>query len=159
TTLHMIGQFGMAESLFYFLPRAKDRAGRYVVNALLFLSAAGVASLVLLEVAGTPIAEGLNNPALRGHFTLLGGFVLLTMVTAVLEIVITARGQYGLAASVYGISDATRAIFLGAGALLTGTIDGLLVAAVVFGMLRLIGTILYVVRTYRGTVLPDRACF
>ncbi|PYM18812.1 MAG: hypothetical protein DMD81_05015 [Candidatus Rokuibacteriota bacterium] len=159
TTLYIIGQFGMAESLFYFLPRAKDRAGRYVVNAVLFLSAAGVASLVLLETAGTPIAEGLNNPDLHRHFTLLGVFVLLTMVTAVLEIVITARGQYGLAAAVYGISDAARAICFGAGALLTGTLEGLLVGGVVFAALRLVATVVYVVRTYGRAVLPDRACF
>src|ERR1051325_2700062 len=44
-TLYAIAQLGMAQSLYYFLPRAPHRAGSYVANCLLFLAAAGVACL------------------------------------------------------------------------------------------------------------------
>ena len=41
-TLYYIAQLGMAESLFYFLPSASRQAGRYVANAMLFLTVTGL---------------------------------------------------------------------------------------------------------------------
>ena len=41
STLFMVAQLAMAESLFYFLPMAPDAGGRYAVNAMLVLAAAG----------------------------------------------------------------------------------------------------------------------
>src|SRR5688572_29034842 len=38
-----IGQMGMAESLYYFLPGSPQGAGRYVVNSMLMLAATGIA--------------------------------------------------------------------------------------------------------------------
>jgi O-antigen/teichoic acid export membrane protein len=158
-TLLMIGQFGMAESLFYFLPRAGVRAGPYVGNALLCLAVAGMGSLVLLGTGAPAIAAWMNNPELERHLTMLGVLLLLMLVSFVLEIVITARGQYGLAAWAYGVSDAARAVCFVAGALLLRGVDGLLVAAVAFAAIRLVVTLVYVVRTFAGTVRLDLDCF
>src|SRR5881397_3974860 len=47
-TLYGIAQLGMAESLFYFLPADPMKAGRYAMNSLLVLSAAGAFCLVSL---------------------------------------------------------------------------------------------------------------
>ena len=44
-TLYGVGQLGMAESLFYFLPREPAHAGRYIANATLALAAGGLAWL------------------------------------------------------------------------------------------------------------------
>lgn len=158
TTFFYIGQLGMAESLFYFVPRAGARVGRYVANALLFLAAAGAVSLVLLETTGPALAAWLNNPELARHLTLLGVFILLMMASAVLEIVITARGQYGLAAWTYGVSDVMRAVAFAVGALLLGGLDGLLLGAVAVAALRLVATIAYLVRTFGDDVWPDADC-
>src|ERR1700741_1823702 len=63
-TLYAIAQCGMAESLFYFLPSDPDRAGRYAMNALLILSAAGGACLVLLWAGRFQVAAWLGIFAL-----------------------------------------------------------------------------------------------
>src|SRR4026208_1201192 len=44
-TLYGLAQLGMAESLYYFVPRNAARTPRYVCNALITLAAAGLACL------------------------------------------------------------------------------------------------------------------
>src|SRR5882762_3073530 len=44
-TLYGLAQLGMAESLYYFVPRNTARMPRYVCNALITLAAAGLACL------------------------------------------------------------------------------------------------------------------
>ena len=41
-TLYGLAQFGMAESLYYFVPRKPHEAGPYIANALITLALAGV---------------------------------------------------------------------------------------------------------------------
>jgi O-antigen/teichoic acid export membrane protein len=158
-TLLIVGQFGMAESLFYFLPRADARAGRYVANTLLFLAIAGAASLALLADEAGAIAAGLNNPELARYLTMLGVFLLLMMLSFVLEIVITARGQYGVAAWTYGLSDVARAAFVVAGALVFRSLDGVLLAAIAFAVIRLGAALVYLVRAFPGGIRPAADCF
>ena len=45
----------------------------------------------------TTVAEWLGNPAAAPYVTSIGLFLWLMLITAVLEIVMTARGQYLLA--------------------------------------------------------------
>src|SRR5262245_66130980 len=47
-TLFGVAQLGMAESLYYFIPRDAGRAGQHIANAVLTLAAAGIASLAIL---------------------------------------------------------------------------------------------------------------
>ena len=47
-TLYGVGQFGMAESLLYFLPRATGDGARYVANAVLALALGGTLCLAVL---------------------------------------------------------------------------------------------------------------
>ena len=47
-TLYVLSQLGLAESLFYFIPRSTGGAGGYVANSMLALTGTGVASLALL---------------------------------------------------------------------------------------------------------------
>src|SRR5215468_3340701 len=72
STLYTFGQLGMAESLYYFLGRPSEDAGRYVANSVAFLVAAGVAWLALLEGAAPSVTRWLANPALGPHLRLAG---------------------------------------------------------------------------------------
>ena len=47
-TLFGISQLGMSESLFYFLPKDPQKAGRYVLNAIVGVLAAGLLFLGIL---------------------------------------------------------------------------------------------------------------
>src|SRR2546422_4592075 len=94
STLVVIAQLGMAESLFYFLPFAPRRGGRYVMNALLTLAGSGLVCLGLLVLAGPHLSRWLGNAALSGFSGLLGAWLMVMLPATVLEIVMTARKRY-----------------------------------------------------------------
>src|SRR5436309_11889098 len=75
TTLLVIAPMAMAESLYYFIPRAPRTAGSHVANSLLVLTLTGMAALGLLAAGGRPLAEWFNNPDLVPHIVLLGLFL------------------------------------------------------------------------------------
>ena len=156
-TLYTIAQFGMAESLFYFVPCAPREARRYVINSGLFLLGMGVISLAVILGAGPAIAGALGNNALAGPLAILGIFILLMLPSAVLEIVMIARRQYRLASACYGVSDTLRAAFFLVPVLLLGwRIEGLLLGAIAFAALRLAATLGYVARTVAPAEGPTR---
>ena len=155
STIVGIAQFGMAESLLYFLPFAPPRGGQYVLNALLVLSSTGLASLGLLAVAGPHLSQWLGNAALPGLSGLLGAYLLLMLPSAVLELVMTARKRYLGAGVAYGLSDLLQAISLVGPVVLSGRLEWLLAGAVAFGALRLGATLLYLKREFGTQLRPD----
>ncbi|PYQ23820.1 MAG: hypothetical protein DMF81_07435, partial [Acidobacteria bacterium] len=111
-TLYNLGQLGMAESLFYFLPRSVGRTGAYVANSLLSLAAAGLGGLALLQAGAPALARWFGNPELARHLPLLGVFLWLMLPAAGLEIVMIARRRYAWGALSYGLSDLLRSLAL-----------------------------------------------
>ncbi|HKQ30312.1 MAG TPA: oligosaccharide flippase family protein [Burkholderiales bacterium] len=156
-SLYSIAQIGMSEGLFYFLPSAGRDGGHYAFNAIVALGAAGMACLVLLWSAQTNIAVWLNNDALIGHIPLIGIFLLLTLITSVLEIVMTARKHHLYAFGAFALSDAVRAIFLIVPAVWLGGLEALLWGGILFAGLRLSATLVYLVREYDGAFVPNPA--
>jgi O-antigen/teichoic acid export membrane protein len=154
STLFAVAPLGMAESLFYFLP-ATPHGGRYLINAMLFLSGAGALCLILLGGAAPAIGHWLNNGALPGYMLLLGVYLMLTIVSAVLEIAMVSRNRFVYASAVYATSEVMRAAFLVVPALLTRRLEWLLAGAVIFASLRLCGTAYYTGREFRGGLKPD----
>src|SRR5690349_4500766 len=55
-SLYGVGQVGMAECLYYFLPNYPKAAGRYVTNSIIILGITGLACLAILSFAGHRIA-------------------------------------------------------------------------------------------------------
>lgn len=157
STLYYVAQVGMAESLFYFLPAAGAAAGRYVANALLFLAAAGVAGGALLGTATGAIARWLHNDALSAHAPWIAAFLGLMLVSAAVEVVMTARGRYLSASVCYGASDALRAACLIVPALLLRRLDAVLLGAVVFALVRSAAGLAYFARTFGAAFRLDRA--
>src|SRR5262245_18568346 len=62
STLYGVAQLGVAESLYYFLPRRPDDAGRHTLNAVLTLALMGAVSAAGLVMASSRNAEWLTNP-------------------------------------------------------------------------------------------------
>ncbi len=154
TTLAGISQFGMAESLLYFLPHSPGRGGRFVANALVVLAGAGLAWLGLLALAGPHLSRWLGNAALPGLSGLLGAYLLFMLPAMVLELVMTARKRYLGAGLAYGLSDLLRALAFVAPAVATRRLDLLLAGAVTFGAVRLGATMLYLILEFRGRLRP-----
>ncbi|MBI3894998.1 MAG: polysaccharide biosynthesis protein [Acidobacteria bacterium] len=154
-TVYGIAQLGMAESLFYFLPRAPKKAGRYAMNSLLMLLAAAVLFSGLLMEEKSRISEWLSNSGLAQYLPLLAVYLLLMTMSATLEIVMISRKQYRRAALSYAVSDVLRAAFLIVPAVLLRSLYGLFLGAVAFALLRFVITLFYFWREFGDEFRPD----
>ncbi len=108
-TLYGVLQLGMAESLYYFVPRRAQHTGRYVCNAMVMLAATGLACTLALYWSRAVIA-GWLGPELAEHDVPLGLFLTFTLAGTVLEIVMVSRGQHLAAAATYALSDIVRTV-------------------------------------------------
>jgi O-antigen/teichoic acid export membrane protein len=155
STFYLIAPFGMAESLFYFLPAALRHQGRYVANSMWFLALIGLGSMSLITAGRWQLSRWLSNTDLATYSAWIGLVLLLMMISSVLEIALIARRRYALASSWYGASDILRAAFLVVPALVTRRLDALLVGAVAFAAVRVIVAVLYLARSFDGDFRPD----
>lgn len=136
-TLYGLAQLGMAESLYYFVPRNTERTGRYVCNALVMLGGAGLLSLLGLWMWRTQIAGRLSNPELADYMVLLGLFLTFTLMSTVLEIVMVSRKRHVVAAVTYAVSDIGRTLLFVIPALIFGSLRAVFIGGVIFAAVRL----------------------
>jgi O-antigen/teichoic acid export membrane protein len=154
-TLYGLAQLGVAESLYYFVPRRPSEAGRYAANAMATLAGTGVICAAVLTLTAPAIGGWLMNPALAGTLPLLGAFLALMLTSALFEIVLVARVRYRAAAWIYGMSDLTRAGFLLAAGVAFGGVRGLLWGAVVFAAVRVAVMLWLLARGLEFTLRPS----
>jgi O-antigen/teichoic acid export membrane protein len=155
-TLYPIGQFGMADSLFYFLPGAGPRGGAFVANAGLFLLASGTVCGLSLWAAAPRIAAWLSNTRLGEDMGPAALFIGLSLLSIPLEMVMIVRKRHRLAALTYGLSDLVRAACLMGGAAIFGGLRAVLMGALVFAASRVVALVVYVHRTFGDGLRPER---
>ena len=156
-TIFGLAQIGMAESLYYFIPRAAGNIGRYVCNAALSLLAAGLASLALLVGFSDEIAAYFKNPAVLDILVPLGLYLTLMLVGTVLEITMISRKQHMSAALTYAMSEIARTALFILPALLFASMQAVFIGAVAFAAIRLVAMLLIVWRQYGRDFRPDLA--
>jgi O-antigen/teichoic acid export membrane protein len=156
-TVYYIAQLGMASSLYYFLPRAPRMAGSYVANSLLFLAASGLVCLGALVVAAPKLGRWLSNSELPQYLPWIGLYVFLMMVSMALEVVLISRARYLWASATYAVSDIARAAAFIVPVLLFRQLEWLLKGAVIVAALRVVITLFYFRREFRGSFKPDGA--
>jgi O-antigen/teichoic acid export membrane protein len=147
-TLYGLAQLGMAESLYYFVPRKSEQTGRYVCNAMVALALAGSACTALLYAGRASIAAWLTNAPLADHMLLLGLFLTFTLTSTVLEITMISRKRHRTAALTYAASDVGRTLLYILPALVFGSLRAVFVGATVFAALRLSMTVLSLWRQF-----------
>jgi O-antigen/teichoic acid export membrane protein len=157
TTLYGVGQIGAAESLYYFVPRRSDEAGRRVANALATLALMGAVCGAVLYLTRTPIAAWLSNPDVARHLPVVGVFLAFTLATAAFEIVMVSRNQHWSAAGTYAVSDLVRTVLFVVPALRIGTLRALLVGAAGFAALRFGAMLTYLWREFGTELKLDAA--
>ncbi|MCX6618315.1 MAG: oligosaccharide flippase family protein [Acidobacteria bacterium] len=154
-TIQGVAQLGMAESLFYFIPTDQARAGRYAFNSVVVLAGAGAAFLAALWMGRLHIAGWLRNQAVAPLVPAIGLYLLVMLVTALLEIVMISRRRHTWAAGSYALSDMLRAVLLILAAAVFGDLRWVMAAIVVFGLARLAATLVYLRREFGGEFRPD----
>jgi len=156
TTLFGLMQIGMAESLYYFMPRQSEDAGRQIANAIVTLALAGGGCVAVLWIARRAVAGWMSNPQLEATLTPLAVFLALMLVSAVLEIVMVARKRHVQAALTYAASDVARTAVFVVPALLWGSLHAVLVGAIAFAAARVVMTVIAAWREFRGEFRVDR---
>src|SRR5438552_6025435 len=63
-TLFLIGQCGLAECLFYFLPKNPERGASYALNSTLMLFVSGMLCYAALLVSADRVAHWMSNAEL-----------------------------------------------------------------------------------------------
>ena len=159
STVNLIAQVGMASSLYYFVPRAAHDAGRFVANSQLFLGTAGLAGFGVLVFAAPKLAHWLSNSELSRYLPWIGLYLFLMMLSASLEIVLIARGKYFWASACYALSDLARAAAFILPVILFRQLEWLLKGAVAVAFLRVVLTLFYFRREFRGSFKPNRVLF
>ncbi|MFZ5472152.1 MAG: lipopolysaccharide biosynthesis protein [Myxococcota bacterium] len=138
-TLHFMLPFGVAQSLYYFLPRTSERRA-YLGQTLVFLTGVSLAAVVLLALLGGHVSTYFSNPELLRHRVLLAVYVVGTIVSSPLEIVFTAEGRTKVAAGVYLGSDAARTLAMVLPVLAGQGLAGLMAGMAGWAALRALGT-------------------
>ena len=156
-TLYGLVQLGMAESLYYFVPRKSADTGRYVCNAMVTLGLAGLGSMTLLYAGRETVARWLTNTQLADHALLLGAFLTLTLMTTVFEIAMISRKRHLAAAVTYAVSDIGRTLLFVLPALAFGSLRAVFVGATAFAAIRLVVVLASLWREYGRDFRMDLA--
>ena len=157
TTAYVLGQFGLSECLYYFVPRGQASGGQFVANSTMALAVSGAVITLVLLVATPAIATWFDNPALASHMPLLAIFTGLFLFTAGLEVVMITRRRYVLAGTTYAMSDALRAAALVGPGILIGSVQAVMIGAVVFAGLRALYLLGFIRREFGAGLRPNRA--
>lgn len=159
STVYLIGQVGMASSLYYFLPLAPRDAGRYIANSTVFLGVAGLLGCGALLWMRPRLEHWLSNTELSQYVVWIGLYVLLMMLSSTLEIVLISRRKYLWASASYAVSDLARAAASILPVLFFRNIDGLLKGLVLVAGLRVVIALVYFHREFRDSFRLDKVLF
>jgi O-antigen/teichoic acid export membrane protein len=154
-TLFSLMQFGMAESLYYFLPKQPEAGGRLAVNATILLVGCGGITALALYWQAERVASWLHNAELAPLLPWLGIYTALTLTGASLDIAMVARKRFGLAAVTICLSEMFRATLFVLPALITKELRWLLIGGIAFGCMRLCAVGVFAIREFPGNLRPD----
>ncbi len=154
-TLYGMAQLGIAESLYYFVPRNPHWAGRHVSNALITLTLSAAVCLLSLTIASGWTAQWLANPQLQETLVPLGLFLALMVISALFEIVLVSRARHVTAAIVYAGSDIGRTLFMVLPALVVGGVRAVVWGAASFAAVRALTMLASLWRAFRVDLRPD----
>lgn len=135
-TLWAVLQLGLAESLYYFLPKEPHAKVAFVGHTLLVLSVVGGAACLGLWAGRGVFAAALHNPGLASHLPILGMYLWLMLPSYLLETVMIIERRAVLAALTTAGSEAVKMVAVVGPAVMGGGIKGILWGCVLHALLR-----------------------
>ena len=108
TTAYFMLQLGLAQSLYYFLPRKDGRERAWLAHASIALVTLGAVCAAALYGSRFLIARQFANPELATFALPMAAMTWLMIAAAPLEISLTAEGRVRTAAWIIFLSDAVR---------------------------------------------------
>ena len=145
-TLLVFLSLGLPPSLYYFLPRNRDTQSKYVFHTLVLLIGMGALGFLgLLQVKGS-LAGWFNNSKLEPLIPYMGIVIAFLLISRILEIVMVARRQAGIASVACFLSESVKAILLIGAAVATRDMFAIVMALVAYGLFRVCILVLYLRR-------------
>ena len=135
-TLAQVLPMGLTPSLIYFVPREPQRRQHFIAHALLVTSGLGLCVGVLLYLFGPRLALRIDKPELAAHMAWVAVFSALYLGGSTIDAIALSQGRIKLAAVLRFAYEATQALGIVAGALLTRSIVGTFAGIVLATALR-----------------------
>jgi O-antigen/teichoic acid export membrane protein len=155
STMVSVLAFGFSASLYYFVPRhASDERLAYIFQTVLILSGLGLLGAYGLVAFKSEVAAALNNPNLEAYMPYLAAFMVVSLVTSVLEILMINLKQAELAAITNLGSELFKAAVMIAVSVWTHSMLALVLAALAWAVCRFIVLIVYLRRWGMAWWLP-----
>ncbi len=136
-TAMMVLSFGFAMSAYYYLPRFPEKRNAVALNIAGYYFGIGLVAFVVLTLFPGIIGLMLGEMTLSPQAPLIGCVIWLWLLGFVLENIATADGDVRWSTLFIICAQISRAGFLIAGGLITGTVEGVLWAAVLQGVLQM----------------------
>jgi O-antigen/teichoic acid export membrane protein len=146
TTATALLPLGFGMSAYYYLPRESDPARRnqVILNILLFNLIMGAAACLLLVLWPGLIAKIFNDPTIVAYAAPVGFVILLWLFSSFLETVAVANQELKLATVFIIAGQLTKTILLFGAALLFDSVQALIYAALIHGILQSVALLWYV---------------
>lgn len=129
-TANALLPFGFGMSAYYFLPRETERRGAVVLNILIFNAVVGLLAAGVLFFFPNSLAWLFGDAVMANFAPVLGLAIWLWLFSTFLETLVIANNESRLAMTFIIFSQASKAVFFLAAALLFGTVASLIWAAV-----------------------------
>lgn len=136
-TLYYVLPFGIAQSLYYFVPRSENPKPFFVQTVFLLLGM-GVLGTLTLGFAAPWVAHHFQNPVINEYRWLLAAYLGGMTASTSLELMMTCRGLTKRSAVTYLVSDGLRTVALMVPVLLGFGVKGLITAMAGFALLRVV---------------------
>lgn len=146
TTLYLILQGGMVQSLYYFIPHDPNRRTSWIFQAIFFVTAAGVFAGVGILLGGEPLAAWFSNPSLVPYLPKLALFLVMMLASCHLETMLIAQERIAAGSTVLFLSEIIRALFIILPLLIGRSLSAVIIGLLSFAALRLAITAAYTVR-------------
>ena len=152
TTATALLPLGFGMSAYYYLPRETDesRRGQVVLNILLFNLIMGAGACLLLIAWPGLIAKIFRDPTIVSYAAPVGIVILLWLFSSFLETVAVANQELKLATIFIVAGQLTRTILLLAAAIVFDTVQALVYAGLIHGLVQSVVLVWYVSSRFPG---------
>ncbi len=152
STLYFVLQLGLAQSLYYFLPREPRMRALHLTQASLCLAALGALAAAALVALGPQLGRYFGNPELPPLAPWIALTTFFLVAGAPYDVALTASGRVGQSAAVRVLVDLARTVGLVVPAWWLHSLRGLMMGLAWSSALRLAITWLVTLRAGRPTV-------
>lgn len=128
--------FGVGISAFYFLPREKERRPQIALNIVTFNAAMGLGALLVLSFHPGLLSRLLGSPQMSAYARLVGCVIFLMIFSSFLELIATALQDVKHSTFFIVFAQFSKAVFMTVAAVWLHSVQALLYAAVLQGLLQ-----------------------